>query len=76
MRLAGMSPGAAVRVQACDAAGRIVAGFTAPPPAADGSIVAEWDGRDLHGTPLPTGVYFLVPEGGARGRGTKFLMIR
>jgi hypothetical protein len=76
LRLACMPPGAVFRVQACDAAGRVVAGFTAPPPAGDGSVVAEWDGRDFHGTPLPTGVYFLVPEGIARGRGAKLLMVR
>jgi M6 family metalloprotease-like protein len=76
LRLAGLPPGAVVRVQACDAAGRVVAGFTAPPTAGDGSVAAEWDGRDLHGTPLPTGVYFLVPEGVVRGRGAKLLMVR
>jgi hypothetical protein len=76
LRLAGMPPGAVIRVRACDAAGRVVAGFTAPPSAGDGSVVVEWDGRDLHGTPLPTGVYFLIPEGGARGRWTKLLMVR
>jgi hypothetical protein len=63
-------------MQACDAAGRIVAGFTVPPPAVDGSVVAEWDGRDFHGRPLPTGVYFLLPEGVARGSGAKLLMVR
>jgi hypothetical protein len=76
LRLVGISPGSAVRVQACDAAGRVVAGFTVPPPAGDGSVVTEWDGRDFHGTPLPTGVYFLVPKGVARGSGAKLLIVR
>jgi M6 family metalloprotease-like protein len=76
LRLVGISPGSAVSMQACDAAGRIVAGFTVPPPAVDGSVVAEWDGRDFHGRPLPTGVYFLLPEGVARGSGAKLLMVR
>ncbi len=76
LRFAGMPPGAVFPVQACDVTGRVVAGFTAPPTASDGSVVVEWDGRDLHGTPLPTGVYFLAPEGVAGGRGAKLLMVR
>lgn len=76
LRLVGMLPGALVRVQVCDAAGRVAAAFTSPPIAGDGSVVADWDGRDLQGAPLPTGVYFLVPDGVARGTGVKLLIIR
>lgn len=76
VRLGGLPVGAVFRVRACDAAGRVVGGFTTPPAAADGSVEAEWEGRDLSGLPLATGVYFLVPDGVARGRGVKLLMVR
>jgi hypothetical protein len=76
LRLAGLPPGAASRVRAFDAAGRVVAICTAPAAAGDGSVVTRWDGRDLRGMLLPTGAYFLVPEGGARGTGAKLLVVR
>jgi M6 family metalloprotease-like protein len=76
LRLAGQLPGSAVRVQAFDAAGRIAADFTGAAAAGDGSAVAEWNGRGLDGSPLPTGVYFLVPQGGLRRSGAKLLVVR
>jgi flagellar hook assembly protein FlgD len=71
-----MVPGAVVLAQVYDAAGRVAAGFTSPPTAGDGSVVAEWNGRDFQGVPLPTGVYFLVPDGLSRGTGAKVLIVR
>lgn len=74
--LDGLSPGSVAGVRACDAAGRLVAGFAAPPAAADGRVAVEWDGRNTRGMPLPTGVYFLILDGAAGGKGVKLLLLR
>jgi M6 family metalloprotease-like protein len=76
LRLEGLPPGAVARVRACDAVGRLVAGFALLPAGADGSAVAEWDGHDLRGAPLPTGAYFLVLEGAGSGKASKILLLR
>jgi M6 family metalloprotease-like protein len=75
LHLRGVVPGTLVPVRACDVAGRTVASFMTPAAGGDGSITAEWNGRDAQGTPVPTGIYLLVTGDRAGARVAKVLIL-
>ena len=60
------SAGTVVRIH--DLRGRLVRILDAGSLTSEGRV-AEWDGRDRRGRPVPAGVYFFRADGGLRGTG-------
>jgi hypothetical protein len=59
-----------------DTAGRLVARLVDGTPKAAGAHLAGWDGRDVNGRPIASGVYFYRLQAGKLSKNRKMVLIR
>lgn len=62
-------------VEILDTQGRLIAQIGCDPSAAAGHV-AQWDGRDGHGCPVPAGAYWVRTRGGRTAAATRVVLLR